>query len=294
MQKGEETLNCSGVLQALTEIQGQFLPHGPKAEREKFYSIVVMRPRRIDIAGEEVVTWAVGFRPGHRTVTDYDSDTQEISYAVQSDSHIIYTTMIALPRLGVMAVNDRVNALNMGASAALSRTRSVFRQIEEGAFSYWFMQQGDVANIVDRLDLTEYAYTVRRINPTPPSVLAAALDASMGLEGIGINRGVAKPLPGETMHAKEGFIQATTDLAGAGYGVLGFKGRTENGHLAQIKKPPFSLDKKENLKQQEKEHPLRIFFEAETEDDNLIAGIVAELVRFYDHDDSTIIPKESA
>jgi hypothetical protein len=294
MMIGEEHLDADGTFEALTEVQGRFLPHGRKAEEENFNSLVVMRPRKLKIGSEDVVTWAIGHRPGQRTLTDYDSQSQEIKQAVQKDTHILYTSMIAVPRIGALAVNDRVNAMNMGAKPALSRTRSVFRHMDEGSFAFWFLKPGDVAAVVDKLDLSEYAYTVRRINPTPPSVLAAALDSSMAREGIGIDRGVAKPLPGETMHSDGGFIEATTDLAGAGYAVLGFKGTTEEGRLAQIKKPPFSLDKKENLRQMEKETPLRVFFESDNEDDALLASVVAELVRFYDGDDSTDLPQESS
>lgn len=294
MQIGDDILDAAGTLQALVEKQGQFLPHGPKAERENVNSIVVMRPRRHTFGGEDVVIWEIGHRPGHRTVTDYDATKQEIKYTIQGDTHIIHTTVIAIPRIGAIAVNDRVNSLNMGARAALSRTRSVFRQIEGGAFNYWFLKPGDVVSFVSQLDLLEYAYTVRRINPTPPGVLSAALDASMAQEGIGINRGLAKPLPGETMHSSGGFIAATTELAGAGYGVLGFKGKTASGHIAQIKKPPFDLDKRENLRQQERETPLRVFFESDRDDSELIASVVGELMRFYDGDDTSIVPEEPA
>ena len=83
------------------------------------------------------------------------------------------------------------------------------------------------------------------------------------------------------MERGEGIIGATSDLAGAGYGVLGAKGVTEGGHLAQIRKPPFSMDKKENLEQQEKAQPLRVFFDDELEGDQLIGSVVAELMRFY-------------
>jgi hypothetical protein len=191
----------------------------------------------------------------------------------------------------VLAVNDRINALNMGGRPALSRTRAAFRQVEDGAFSYSFLLPGDVAAIAKELALTEYSYTARRINPTPPSVLAKAFDATMEQENISVQRGVAKPEPGEAMKAAGGVIEATSDLVGSGYAVAGFKGHTASGHLAQIRKPPFSMDKQENLKQLEREQPLRVFIEAEQEDDALIAGIVKELVRFYDRDDATEFPE---
>ena len=290
----DEVLDAAGTLAALNELQGKFLPSGPKAERENNPTIVVMRPRRLTIGDEEVVTWDIGHRSGHRVVADYDAEKQEISHVVQDDRHIMHTTIVALPRLGAMAVNDRINALNMGARPALSRTRAAFRQVENGSFAYWFLNPGDVAGIVNELDLLEYSYTARRINPTPPTVLAKAFDASMEQEGIALQRGVARPEPGQSMHAAGGVIEATSDLVGAGYAVAGFKGTTPTGHLAQIRKPPFSMDKNENLKQLEREQPLRIFIETEEEDDALIAGIVAELVRFYDQHDPSDIPEEPA
>jgi hypothetical protein len=281
MHVDDELLDADGAFQALSEVQGKFLPHGKKAEREGLNSVVVMQPSKVSVGDEDVVTWKIGNRPGYRNVTDYDASGQTITNQIEDDRHIVYSEIVALPRLGVMAVNDRINAMHMGAQPALSRTRSAFRQIDGGTFAYWFLQPGDVELILEDLDLAEYAYTIRRINPTPPSVLAAALDASMQSEGIGIQRGVAKPMPGETMHSENGFIRASSDFVEAGYGVLGFKGTTSGGHQAQIRKPTFSLDKKENLKQQQKETPLRVFIESSDSDDDLTSSIVSELVRFY-------------
>jgi len=292
---GEDRLDATATQQALNEIQGRFLPSGPTAEQRGEATIVVMKPEKLRVKKEDVVTWRIGHKPGHRTVTDYNASTQQMSYSIEKDRHILHSTVIALPRLGAMAVLDRTNALNMGARPALNRTRAAFRALDDAAFTYSFLRPGDLQAIVDKLDLKEYSYTVRRINPTPPSALAAALDASFAAEGIGIQSGVAKPMPGGTMKAEAGLIQSTMDLAGAGYGVLGFKGDTEAGHLAQIKKPPFSMDKKENLKQQEKEHPLRIFLEAAGDGEADLASVVSELLRFYSEEDGTPdIPQEPA
>lgn len=286
----EEYLDADGLLAALTEVQGKYLPQGPTDEKNNVHTVVVMKPRKLDVeiggAVETIVTWAIGNRPGHRTVTSYNSNSQEITYTVEGDAHIFHSSIIAVPRLGAMAVNDRTNALNMGGRPALRRCRAAFRQIEDGAFSYWFLAPSDVKSIVGELDLKEYSYTARRINPTSPSALAKAFDATMEQEDIEKLSGIAKPKPGGSMHAKGGVIEATTDLVTVGYAVAGFKGHTKGGHLAQIRKPPFSMDKQDNLKQMEKEQPLRVFIEADKEDDALIPSIVAELVRFYDRDES--------
>jgi len=53
-----------------------------------------------------------------------------------------------------------------------------------GQFAFWFLQPGDVTAVLEELNLKEYAFTVRTINPHPPGVLSAALDESMRQEGI--------------------------------------------------------------------------------------------------------------
>ncbi|MCB2049191.1 MAG: hypothetical protein KDE32_13355 [Novosphingobium sp.] len=289
----DELLDASGLTQALTEIQGTYFAHGAKAEREGRKDVVVMRPRQVEIAGETAVTWAIGHVPGQRTVTNYDAANQEIQQRIEADDNIVHTHILALPRLGVMAINDRVSAMHMGARSALSRTRSAFRHMAGGSFTFWFLQPGDVSNVLDQLSLKEYSFTVRRINPTPPGALSAALDASMEAEGIGVYRGVSKPMPGGEMHRDEGVIGQTAELAEGGYGVVGFKGETDAGSVAQIRKPPFSMEKSENIKQMEKEQPLRVFVE-DGEDDEVMASVVAELVRFYGGDDASDILEEPA
>lgn len=294
MQIGEDILDAAGTLAALSEHQGTFYASGPKEEREGITSLVVMRPREVVVEDETAIVWAMGHRPGHRVVTGYDKATQQLTQQVQADSHIYHTEVIAVPRLRVMAIQDRTSAMFMGARPALNRIRAVFRQIEEGSFTYQFMAPGDLSQVLGELSLGEFYYTVRRINPHPPSALAAALDASFQQEGIGISRGVVKPMPGAEMSKGDGLIGATTDLAEAGYGVIGAKGRTPSGNVAHIPKPPFSLDKEENLEQQEKEQPLRILFDGELHAGELIAGVVAELVRIYGGDGAPDVPEVAA
>lgn len=292
-QIDEDELDESGLLEALSEIQGQYLPHGRKAEQESKNDVVVMRPRRVTVGSEDVVTWAIGHKPGHRVVTSYDAANEEIRDRIRADDHILRSEIVAIPRLRVMAVSDRQSAVYMGGKVALSRTRSAFRFMDGGHFAFWFLSPGDVTAMMSVLDLKEYSYTVRRINPTPPGALSAALDASMEAEGIGVLRGVARPMPGGEMEGHEGLIGQTAELAGGGYGVLGFKGETEDGSIAQIRKPPFSLEKSENLRQMEKEQPLRVLIEEE-DDKDILPSVVAELVRFYDRDGTAGLSEQPA
>src|SRR5690606_16943942 len=105
--------------------------------------VVVMRPRRDTVEGEEIVTWAIGHRPGHRVTTTYDAAKREIRQRVSPDDHIVYSDVIAIPRLGALAISDRQSAVYMGGRPGLSRTRSAFRFMDGGHFAFWFLTPGD-------------------------------------------------------------------------------------------------------------------------------------------------------
>jgi hypothetical protein len=287
----EELLDETGQLEALQSIKGQSFAHGPKAEREGTLDILLMQPRTLDVDGEAVITWSMGHRPGTRRKIEYDSDTDEISSSIERDNHTITTRFIALPRLGVVAVDDRLSAEYMGAQAAISRLRSAFQHVDGGAFQAQLLAPGDVDSVLGELSLTEYSYTVRRYNPHPPSDLARRTSEAMAAEGIGTQRGVVRPMPGEKMHAGDGLIQGTSDLAEAGYGVRGFRGRTAAGNEAQVAKPSFDMDRTKNLKAQGKQQRLRVFFERPANDFDVTPSVVAELVRFYEREPADVLEK---
>lgn len=290
----EEMLEAAAQLEALVSVRGQSFAHGAKAEREGVFDTLLMRPRSIEIGAETVLTWSMGHRPGSRRKSSYDADTDELSSAVERDDHTRWTNFVAVPRLGAVAVDDRLSDEHMGALAAISRLRSVFQNVDGGAFQAQLLAPGDVNAVLGELSLTEYSYTVRRYNPHAPSDLARRTSEAMAAEGIGMQRGLVRPAAGEVMHAGEGLIQGTSDLAEAGYGVRGFKGRTAAGHEAQVPKPNFNMERMRNIKQQAKQQRLRVFFEREAADHDVIPGVVAELVRFYDRDGAPHIPEEPA
>jgi len=286
----EEPLDTVGQLQALESIKGRLFPHGPKATREDVRDILVMRPRRFAVAEETVLTWSMGHRPGVRRRTRYNAETDTLDRSVNADDHTVFTDFIAVPRLGAMAIDDRVSEEYMGARSALSRLRSAFQNVDGGSFQGRLLAPGDVSAIVEQLDLKEYSYSVRRYNPHTRSALAKQFSEALESEGIFTNRGVAKPAPGSVMKSGEGIIGGTAGLADDGYGVVGFRGITPSGRTAHLPKPKFSTDKDENLREQAKEQRLRVFFEA-NDDDDLIASVVAELVRFYGDDGTPPIPE---
>lgn len=291
---GEEVLDAAGQFAALTSIKGQLFPHGMKAAREDIRDILVMRPRRHEVGGEVVLTWSMGHRPGVRRKTEYNAETDQLDRSKEHDGHTVFTDFIAVPRVNALAVDDRISDEYMGAKLVISRLRSAFQNVEDGHFQAWLLAAGDVTGVVETLALTEYSYSVRRFNPHTRSALAKRLSEAMAAEGIFTSRGVVRPAPGEVMKAGEGLIAGTAGLADDGYGVVGFKGRTPAGHEAHIPKPSFSTEKENNLKQQAREQRLRVYFEREGYEDDLMPSIVAELVRFYDRDGPIALPEEPA
>lgn len=55
VQINDDELDVAGLLQSLTDIQGQYLPHGRQAEQDERNDVVVMRPQRIEIDDESVI-----------------------------------------------------------------------------------------------------------------------------------------------------------------------------------------------------------------------------------------------
>ncbi len=71
MTVDEAVLDKWGQASALESIKGQLFAHGSKAMRDGIYDILVMRPKKRTVSGEDIITWSVGHKPGMRRKTEY-------------------------------------------------------------------------------------------------------------------------------------------------------------------------------------------------------------------------------
>jgi hypothetical protein len=281
---GDEVLDASGQLAALTELQGKYYPYGRKAERERRFDSIIMRPRGISENGEAVLSWSVGFRPGLRVGAEYDDRADELNLRAIEDDSVRFSDFVAIPRLRVLAVDDRAGDLHIGGRQAVRRFKSIFRQLEDGDANIMLeTDQQDVERALERWRITSFGFTVRPHNPHPPGRLGEKLGVSLKRRGVGRSRGTWEAVPGEKIDpSADDEISAIVELSSAGYGQIDVRGFTPEGHAAHIKKPAFSKDQERNLKNQAKPRELRVYIERETEDDEAFFIDVAKtLMGFY-------------
>lgn len=281
----EEALDGRAQLTVLNDLQGQFFGHGPKAEREGRQDIVLMRPRRLQIDGEEAISWSVGQQIETRVAAKYDKTSDRIQLVSIDDGTVRYNDIVALPRLNVLAVDDRSGERHLGAKGAISRFRSIFRNVDENASAniYMMIDADDMDHALRDWELEEVAFKVRPINPHSSQELSRKLSDAMKRENIGTFRATVRPAANEDMRPNEGPIDQASALSRDGYGQIGVRGKTPEGHMAKIPRPQFELEKSKNQKIQSKPRELRVYIESDEEsDDKFAEAVVKALVSFYD------------
>ena len=286
--QGEEPLNARGQLVALQELQGQPFPHGPTAEREGRHDTVIMRPRRFRLGDERVLTWSVGQLLDTRVGVQYDDEGDRIVSVPIDDRTIRYNDFVAVPRLGVLAIDDRTGGNHLGAKAAARRMQSAFKNLEEGVAEIMMtVSPADLDRALDQWDLLQVHFKVRPANPHAQDELSQQLSDAMASEGIGALRGTATPASAkEPMRIDEGPLAQAYTLAQDGYGQIGVRGVTPDGHVATIPRAEFKKERARNQRIQEKARGLRVHIETDgdTDDESFVA--VAEALRdFYGRDD---------
>jgi len=279
----EESLGATAQLKLFEDIQGQAVSH--RSREGIVADTLLMRPRKITVEGFTVLTWSVGQQQTARMKADYDPVADEIRMVERNDEGLRFVDFVALPDLGVLAVDDRLNDIHFGGKQGISRLKSVIRS-EEGldADIIYEATADEVQNALKSWSLTNFNFTIRPNNPRPVSRLAEELSEQMKADGIGRLSARAVPKSDDTMQMGDsGLIQAVADLVDAGYGQLALAGRTEDGLRAEIKKPKYSADRQQNEAASEKPRELRVWVEvdANTTDDDVVIIAAEALIKFY-------------
>lgn len=284
----EEPLGYSAQVRALQELQGRYFPRGPKAERESHLDSIVMRPREIQLEQEKAVAWSVGRRVGVRQGFEYDARADKIEPILIEDGTVVFTDFIAVPRLEVVAVDDRSAPHHLGGRPAINRFKSIFRNIEDGDVDMDpTVNPQDVQRALKIWGLTEFSFVIRPFNPHPPGDLSKRLSEEMEKDGIGRYRAKVQPHHGKKMKPSEdGPIAAVRELSDAGYGQYALKGVTRDGHTAQIKQPKFEDTPEKNERRQAESRELRIILDADDDlhDDEVAREVIKALRDFYDRE----------
>jgi len=285
MLKDEEPLDAKGQLSALTELQGEYKATTAAAERNKRRDSAIIRPRSVKIDNETVLAWSVVRRIGTRISIEPDRKGTKLEERAVDDPGVFFTDFIAIPRLGAMAVDDRSGEPHLGSKAAIQRFRAIFEHLEGAEVTVQLTTTpSDVDKALKTWDLTEFSFVVRPFNPHPPGDLSKDLSEDFKRDGIGRERGTFRPFAGQRMKpSANGPIAAVKELADDGYGQYAFKGKTEDGHSAQIKAPQFDDDRATNQKRQAEPRELRVIIDTDYDvDDAVLHHTVTALRKFYE------------
>ena len=276
-----EPLDAQAQLVALKELQGQIFPSGPKAERENLADTILMRPRsfRLD-DGTQVFAWSVGSLIQARIRVTYDKDNDDLDRKLLEDRDSLrYADFVAVPRLGIFAVDDRSGEEFMGGSPAAHRLRPIFRQLDDEAEAIITpaADHEDFQRALKRWKITTFSFTVKPFNPHPPSALAQKLGEELKNRRVKRAHGEWQAEEDKGLRPDDE-MKAIVDLAEAGYGQLAIKGKTSGGQQAEIKKSAFFEDKDKNLKSLEKPKQMRILVDTEDASERGVQKRVASVI----------------
>jgi hypothetical protein len=279
----DEPLDFTGQFSALKELQGKLFAHGPKAEMARHLDSLVMRPREFSLDGHRALAWSVGRRIGTRVSAEYDPGKDRLEFNTVNDAGIQYADFLAIPELGVLAVDDRAGDTHLGGKAAIGRFRSIFSHIPHGFFDIELTTNtDDVHRALEHWRITEFSFVVRPYNPHPTSDMMKDFSDAMSREKIARLSGTARSGEGQYLDPKqEGQMAAAIELADAGYGQYGVKGTTPDGHEAQIKQPTFNEERSKNQKKQDQPRELRIIIQTDGDEDDVFIDALRALLNFY-------------
>ena len=278
----DEPLGFAAQLQTLQELQGQYFARAGKGVRASHLDSIVMRPREVRFGTERAIAWSVGKKIGERQSFEYDPAKDKIEPFIIDDESVVFSDFIALPRLEVLAVDDRSGPHHLGGRGAINRFRSIFRNVEGGDVDIEpSVNPQDVHKALQRWGITEFDFVLRPFNPHPPGDLSKRLSEQFSKDGIGVYRGKTEAKEGEKIQpTKDGIVASVVELADAGYGQYSLKGVTPEGHEAQIKRPKFDYEKEKNEKNQAKNRELRIIIEGDGDIANdAMVRIIAEALK---------------
>lgn len=248
------------------------------------YNTYIMAPKSKERRGEAYVTWQVCKEIGSRQVRRPNRETQTVEYEWESTDDCAIARIVAIPRLGVMAVEDTSGEGHIGGWSALRRFQAIVS--EQRGFECKIEPAGtpqDLEKAIRTWQLDQFSFKARPFNPHPSNP-GEVLSDLLSIDDIAEFRGVALPKDGKAIQPKEsGLVQEAVGLASKGYATYGARGRTPSGAQAVLKPQKFSRDRDANLERLRGPQQLRVYIEFDSEKEAM-QGMVDALLEFFDPD----------
>jgi hypothetical protein len=248
------------------------------------YNTYVIAPRIGNRLGERYLTWQVCRDIAFRQVRRPDRKNQTVKFDFEDTDDCELARIIAIPRLGVLAVEDGTGDGRLGGWSALRRFERIVATYTDAMFEAEAAgTPQDLKRAIDTWEIEKFDFQARPFNPHPsnPGQLLSDL---LQRDGVGELRASAFPKEGAYIKPQEeGIVQEALGLAEKGYATYGARGRTRTGAEAIVKKPKFSRSRQENIDNLSGPQQLRVYVSAEREEDG-VRKVVDVLIDFFDTD----------
>lgn len=267
----------------LNEVLGRPIAYRVSQPTPDDYNTYIMKPRSKALFGYSIHTWEVAQDIKFRERSRYDRTNDDVREEIVPTDEIRHTKFVAVPLLGVVAVDDSLSDRTLGARSAVGRFRSILESHRDNidvTVSFAGTPQ-DAQRALQTWSLDQFSFTVRPFNPTPRKP-GDVMDELMKSDGVGILRAIAKPDGEEDMRdSHSGLIAEARGLSDAGYGQYGATGTTPGGLRASISKPKFSIDKRKNLETAAQNRTLKVYIERCDTTDEEESAVVKALIDLY-------------
>ena len=284
----DENLSPYEQAPVLHSLKGKLCSHRKPSPTAEDHDTRLIVPRDRTVKSKLIISWYVDLQVFARTQYTYDDANDKLLERQGDVKEDRVTKFIALPELGVVAIDDSSSERNIGGLAAAGRFKSVFRSVPGGKAQIDFSgSNADVERALRTWGLYRVDYSLRPFNPTPRSP-GDKLDALLKADKAAKIQGSVVAHQGGRMHySEDGFLAQAWGLAAAGYGQLGVRGETPQGLEAAFRKPTFNEERSKNIAQQEKPRQLRVFIPDHPEEAQQEEEVVKALLEFYDRPDQT-------
>ncbi len=278
-EKGLSRLEQFNLLQSLTGIMVAHRKADPSSDDLDTF---IMRPASKTTLGHPVLTWYVAQSISARAVAQYNRSEDDIDERLIETDEIKYGRFVALPLLGVLAIDSRTSDPHLGMTAARSRLLSVINTQKNCSVRIELAgSHQDLAKALDSWALRSFSFTVQPFNPST-SAPGDKLHRLMEADRMAKLRSVATPVRDDTMkNSGEGLIAEVSGLSEDGYGHAAAMGTTPQGYDASIGSPKFEGEREKNLKQAAGPRQLRVYVNAGATVEQEEEDVVKALLEFF-------------
>jgi hypothetical protein len=283
VDESERPLSIKEEWQILQELKGETIAYRVREPTREDYTTYLMRPRKKKILGYDVHTWAVAQDIRFRERTRYDRVADETVDDSMETDEIRHARFLALPSLGVFAVEDGSSERNLSARSAVGRFVAIIETLAEDydiTVNFAGTPQ-DAERALEHWSLDQFSFIVRPFNPTP-SKFGRKIHELLVADNVGALRAVAIPDEAHDMRdSHKGIIAEARGLSDEGYGQYGAAGTTPDGLRAKISRPQFSQNRAKNKQRQTENRTLKVYIPAQGTAEEKERALIRALVDLY-------------